>query len=262
MWVGTFLNGLICSERFLSYAPFSPPELDGIIDNIKPVTVNKYPNTPTTGDSLLVLGWGMTVPKDDSSFAEVLQVAELGYIPNDACKSMTNENGQSMGAWILEDHICAWNNSIDACAGDSGMLFLPTFGSHCGHLGLTFLVGSGLVLPGNASDNDVLVGIVSWGIDCAGPFPGVYGRTSYMYDWLESLICTVSASKPANITCNNEAEPKSKQDNSRCDGCGGKKNEDEVATTNIKSAGISIRGGCSPYCICFVYVLFWVSSRA
>ena len=49
--------------------------------------------------------------------------------------------------------MCAMDPGQDACQGDSGG-------------------------PLYDQENDVVVGIVSWGVGCAGDFPGVYAQIS------------------------------------------------------------------------------------
>ncbi len=45
-------------------------------------------------------------------------------------------------------------------------------------------------MKGNTPDEDSLVGIVSWGRECAMKgVPGVYSRISYFYDWIVDTVC-------------------------------------------------------------------------
>jgi hypothetical protein len=53
--------------------------------------------------------------------------------------------------------------------------------------------GGPLIIKGNGHEDDVLVGTVSWGRDCAAQnFAGVYARTSYFYDWIAQTSCALS----------------------------------------------------------------------
>ena len=46
------------------------------------------------------------------------------------------------------------------------------------------------------------MGIVSWGEWCADPdFPGVNARVSYAADWIDAVVCNISASPPADFNC-------------------------------------------------------------
>ena len=47
-----------------------------------------------------------------------------------------------------------------------------------------------MLLRGNSPDEDSLVGLVSWGRECAMKgVPGVYTRISYFYDWIVDTVC-------------------------------------------------------------------------
>mmetsp|Transcript_8962 Transcript_8962/g.21318 ORF Transcript_8962/g.21318 Transcript_8962/m.21318 type:complete len:185 (-) Transcript_8962:1306-1860(-) len=180
----------------------------------------------------------MTVFGDESSYAEVLQIAALDYIPPDVCKSMTNENGQSLGQWILEDHLCAWEERKDACSGDSG---------------------SPLILPGNSQEGDVLVGVVSWGVDCAGPLPGVYSRTSFIYGWLEEVICTLSSAPPDNMECEAyRVGTKITPEITRCEGCDSKTRQEDDAFRKSESNGIPTGNGIMWFSICSLNLILWL----
>ena len=51
--------------------------------------------------------------------------------------------------------------------------------------------GGPLIRKGSSSDDDVLVGVVSWGRGCAEDgVPGVYARVSYFYEWIVATACS------------------------------------------------------------------------
>ena len=75
-----------------------------------------------------------------------LQHVELSYITNENCSSF-------YGGEITNSMMCALTPFKDVCQGDSGG-------------------------PLYDSENDVVVGITSWGYGCADDFPGVYARIS------------------------------------------------------------------------------------
>ncbi len=48
--------------------------------------------------------------------------------------------------------------------------------------------GGPLVVRGDNPEDDVQVGIVSWGVGCAD-MPGVFSRISETYDWTIETVC-------------------------------------------------------------------------
>jgi secreted trypsin-like serine protease len=126
------------------------------------------------GTPATVLGWGNAV-KGGNAFPENLRAGSLVLFPDRAC---SNEGRYRVGDVDFTGYspadadratmLCASGvNSagaiIDSCQGDSG-----------GPL----VVGSGASFR--------LVGIVSWGDDCASRHPGVYTRISAMTDFLSA----------------------------------------------------------------------------
>ena len=60
--------------------------------------------------------------------------------------------------------------------------------------------GGPLVIQSEGDDptQDVLVGIVSWGIGCAY-LPGVFARVSEGFDWIEETVCDDSIDPPCDL---------------------------------------------------------------
>jgi secreted trypsin-like serine protease len=156
-------------------------KLNGIVSLIDPIRPNDNTELPEDRDRLTVLGWGLTVLTDDyDAYADILQQVEVEYIPNDACKAITDANGTSISEYILPDMICARDEGKDACYGDSG---------------------SPLIAKGGTPQEDVQIGIVSWGEDCAGVFPGIYHRLSYSYEWIRETSCLHAQDAPPYFGC-------------------------------------------------------------
>jgi len=115
---------------------------------------------------VVVSGWGITQDGDHNSASEVLLKATLRYVNNYEC-------GFAYGVQHIHSNmLCAHsNNGRDACQGDSG--------------------GPLFMQNGNAPEDDLLVGVVSWGASCgSSTYPGVYARVSSAYQWINRMTCT------------------------------------------------------------------------
>mmetsp|Transcript_9133 Transcript_9133/g.20627 ORF Transcript_9133/g.20627 Transcript_9133/m.20627 type:complete len:744 (+) Transcript_9133:192-2423(+) len=151
---------------------------------------------PTIGEDLVVTGWGDTDPASgDTSLASALHAATVSYVSNDDCEdskgyssiqsSVTkSEDYFEYEGTISDDMMCALGESQqDACQGDSG---------------------GGLIRLGDDfnGNEDVQVGIVSWGLQCGDEdFPGVYARVGEHYDWIAQNVCELSDSPPSYFNC-------------------------------------------------------------
>lgn len=115
--------------------------------------------------SLTVMGWGKRMLNHTSSMSD-LQEAEVKLWATPDCKA--NYGGNRIGKQTM----CASIAGVtDACTGDSG----------------------GPLIVKEASDTDVQVGVTSWGNDCGlPPYPGVYARMSFAFEWINMTLCTLS----------------------------------------------------------------------
>jgi len=141
------------------------------------VKLNSDPNVPAAGDYVTVMGHGVTEP-DGMLSMELLEV-EINVVSTEECE----ESHVSIDEVITDNMLCAADIGKDSCQGDSG---------------------GPLVIKGNDvhGSDDVQVGVVSWGIDCAHPeYAGVYSRVSSAFDWIRQEVCTRSMYPPAEFDC-------------------------------------------------------------
>lgn len=150
------------------------------------VKINGSPKIPANaGDSLNVMGWGVTNLETQET-ATALQEVEVKYMSNQDCNKVGGYYNDFpdkilLAGTISEVMLCAKDEDEDACQGDSG---------------------GPLIIRGKSQTgaDDLLVGVVSWGIGCAHQhFPGVYARISSQIGWINRWVCEWSESPPFDL---------------------------------------------------------------
>jgi hypothetical protein len=154
----------------------------------------------------LKLGHGDT--GTGGSGSDFLLHVKLNYITNSDCTSKYSFDNDE----ITDSMMCATDDGKDSCQGDSG---------------------------GPLYDKDInaVVGVVSWGYDCAdNKYPGVYSRVSDQYDWIKKIICKNSNTQPT--WCDDEL-PSDPPVVSNC--------KDSTSSFKIKIYGITKWKRCSSF---------------
>jgi trypsin len=146
------------------------------------VRINDNPDEPRDDSRLTVVGWGITEEDNASSHPNIFQEVDLVHLNNDECKVVKNEYGQYYDYWITDDMLCAMAmaRNRDSCFGDSG---------------------SPLIQQGDTPEEDIQVGIVSWGVGCDGSMPGVHSRLSSFSDWIREMTCFFSEAPSKHTGC-------------------------------------------------------------
>ncbi len=140
---------------------------------LRPLTPGEDGAVLKAGSPVRVAGWGNTVTTG-KAFPDAFRVGSLVVFPRDSCGGGADF---TYGGYTFDGFdddqandrvmVCAAGISgdgriIDSCQGDSGGPLVS---------------GSGAAAR--------LVGIVSWGEECASSFPGVYTRVSSEYEFLQ-----------------------------------------------------------------------------
>ncbi|XP_020805953.1 trypsin beta [Drosophila serrata] len=126
--------------------------------NVKPIPLAT--TSPASGSLAIVSGWGSTGWQMAGSTN--LLVVKLPIIDYESCLKTAYQG-------ITDDMICAAAPGKDSCSGDSG---------------------------GPLVFGDQLVGIVSFGRDCAHPtYPGVYADVAKLRPWLLQAIKRIQQAK-------------------------------------------------------------------
>ncbi len=149
--------------------------------NVETVRLNSSNSIPSNGQSVTVVGWGVT---ELGSTSDELNEVEVSIVSQASCRSSYGSN------LIKNEMLCAADPNEDSCQGDSG---------------------GPLFLKGANAESDVQVGVVSWGYGCADEYyPGVYAKVSSFYAWIRDRVCDHSndedamsrfqCTDPSNIT--------------------------------------------------------------
>ena len=114
-----------------------------------------------------VNGWGTT---ENGAMSQILRTARLPYSEQDVCHAQYADID-----WLVPDGtFCAGFRSggFDSCGGDSGGGLYFQFSHNGGSL-----------------SEPILVGVVSWGRNCAeAGFPGVYTDVLKYMTWIENMV--------------------------------------------------------------------------
>lgn len=123
-------------------------------------TIDLASSDPEIGATSTVSGWGKT----ETEYTPAnLKSVNVSIVSRKKCVNAYSTY------YIQENNICAAAAGKDACQGDSG---------------------------GPLVHNHKLVGIVSWGYNCADPhYPGVYTNVANLRDWIEEEASRLASAK-------------------------------------------------------------------
>lgn len=159
-----------CAAQVVVHSDYDPETLDNdaailkLASPIPPGTVqlmNYFTRAGLAeGDPLTVLGWG--VMDEGVRLSEELLQGVVTYAPLEYCEA-------AYGDRVTGSMICASSSDgQDSCQGDSG---------------------GPLLQKGDSSEQDILVGLVSWGEGCAQEGkPGVYTSMAAIQPWVEETL--------------------------------------------------------------------------
>merc|ERR1719430_1752280 len=117
-----------------------------------------------TGWQAVVSGWGTT--SSGGATSDVLKETSQTILANTAAECVQGAGGPGSTAVVPGTKLCAYKEGTDSCQGDSG--------------------GPLVVMEGGRW---TVVGVVSYGFDCAKPgFAGVYARVTNYLSWIQSNI--------------------------------------------------------------------------
>lgn len=158
-------------EKKLFYNDIAIVTLVREVFNFKPLCLpvgDEAARVGNAGSTVEVLGFGSLAFGDGAS--KTLQVAELEIFASEVCHAnYSTKPDSSLNKGIVRSQICAGtaDGYADACQNDSG----------------------GPLVNDDRNERRMLIGIVSFGYQCARPgFPGVYTRITEYLPWIMSTI--------------------------------------------------------------------------
>lgn len=163
----TNTDQLIAVSRVIEHERYDDWELENDIvilklavdlvysDAVQPFVLPTPNFQVTPGRESSLAGWG-TMQWGTNQFPTVLQAIQVTNWEDDACIDVYKAENETI---FIETTFCAGDRGRDACQGDSG---------------------------GPLKYNNVFVGIVSWGYECATAWPTVYTRVSAFSAWINT----------------------------------------------------------------------------
>ena len=134
------------------------------------IDVNGASENYTSSTLLTAIGYGW-LDWDSKVLPNHLQHVDVPFVPDNVCWNKFKNSGLK---YHQDSMICAAGDGTDACAGDSGGPLLD-------------------------KQNNIVTGIVSWGVECAHPnYPGVYTRVSSVAPWLKQIVCAPNSHQNMN----------------------------------------------------------------
>ena len=166
---------------------------EDVLDGMPYIRLGEIP-VETPGTPMTVIGFGDTDPSDSLNLSTSLLQTTVDYIPQGECNprlcaALKRKNigmystMETCVGWemVRSSMMCAYTEAGGECQGDSG---------------------GPLILEGTGIGEDFLVGLVSWGFDCAGESPSVYTRISHVYDWIVRSMCAMNPDGlPSDVDC-------------------------------------------------------------
>ena len=146
------------------------------------IRLNSDSSYPSPGTIAHVMGWGDTDGNVDNPLPREMRMVDVKVISNQRCENLEKGGGASYGNYgfgIYDNNICTYTQEKDACQGDSG---------------------GPLIIRGNTAWQDMLIGVTSWGIGCAY-LPGVYGRVSESFGWIQEQACSLTSDTSGSTLC-------------------------------------------------------------
>lgn len=143
--------------------------LSSPIDTIQPILMATVPNPVPLGTSLRALGWGNT--KSALGYPQELRMVDLNLVSIAVARRAYRSN-------LLDArHLAAMASGRDTCDGDSGG---PLFKS------------------GVDGGSDLLVGLTSYGLECAQRnIPGIYTNVGNYSTWTQVFLNSPTIGQPA-----------------------------------------------------------------